>query len=268
MRNRLIIISCGVAIVIGILTYSGVSVYRGSALIDKSKEIITRINGNEFGELKSKCFEKISDDLEVVVLEDNKYSYKVDASTGEIANFGVKHMLDYQKINSPSKLTKEEAISKSKSFLDKYSNDKTQKMELAEYVQKLDENTDVHTFTYQGVASNGTKTGEVVYMWINQNGDLILYTRQKGNSTIAESSKPKISAEEAANNAWQYVIRNVQLEANMPIPKYDTLLAVYKDKLAYTVNFVDAVDRGFYKQSFYLAVDAQTGEVLYYDYSK
>jgi hypothetical protein len=271
LKKKDIMLSCTITLVLlGIGLGIGIRKFSSNAMVINTEAIIEKIQKNEFGKLKSKGTDDLDGKKNVVILEDNKYEYKVDPEDGNIVSFGIKNdMIDkYLKTQGDNKLGKDDAILEAKQLLSKYFTDKSQKMDMVKYDTKKDDAHNVHIISFEGTASNGVKTGDYVYMWINQNKELVLYATYKGNSSIAQNSTAYISEEVAAKNAWNYIINNFELDKNTKIPDVKPTLKVWQDKLSYSVNFIDAVDTSIGKKSFYIIVDAQTGSILFSDSTK
>ena len=125
----------------------------------------------------------------------------------------------------------------------------------------------MHQFYYYAVASNGVKTGEIVAMEVNNDGDLVLLAIHEGNEKIALEVTPKITKIDAEKIAVDYIKTktNEDLGVTEANSYMNTELSVWENKLVWVLK-IDVIKLGNERYGFDLKVDAQTSEILFNDF--
>jgi hypothetical protein len=277
-KNKLLLLvaaSLSSIIFAGILITSAGSEDR---LYEKQKmHLVNKIN-NSNEELKYDSIYELGDisgnnKKKLVKFHDSKYYYSLADDTGEVQIINP-ISLDDSLIMANGNIDKSLAIQKAKAFVDKF-DDKdvnTKEYNLQEYKRKVDCPYDVHTITLEGIANNGIKTGDTIVVWVNQQGELVMYAKHNGNAAIAINTKPVLSEKQAAQIASDDIIKNnnfLKEKYNNGINATKVELTVFNDRLVYRIDFSNVFKRfGELDISYYYLVDSSNGQVVLVDYTK
>lgn len=226
------------------------------------KEKLSTITNNEFGEITLKKSVDFNQ-KKYIIAEDNNYTYRVNADTGDIATIIAINYNDMVNVTDNALNGKIKPIADR--YLQKYchrSNDC--KYDLAEYNYKDDYNEKHYDFTYYESASNGVKTGWGVYIAINNAGDLVALATHEGDATVAQETKPKLSRNDAAKIGIDSIKTEQIFNEIEDFPEDKSELTVWENKLAWSVK-IDPIKAGGFIYGFDFKIDAVTGEILFKD---
>lgn len=231
--------------------------------IDQSLSIVKELTQGEFGEPKIKEGGSVGD-IETITIEDNKYEYRFIAPNTEM-NYMI-HKNYNENLKKGSIKTKVEAEQISRNYLQKYGRFSDTQMVLADYYRRSFTHEDTHQLTFEGVASNGVKTGDHARIVINNEGELLSFIRAKGNKSLAENVSTQITESKAMEIALNHLAQKYP-ELNKAEGTYEKKyeVKILRDKpiIVIKLDNVKVLDTIY---GYLVHIDANTGEVLLDDY--
>lgn len=237
---------------------------------NKHAEAIKLI-GNANGKVRYLGVDALSEKNKLLKFEDDKYMYlTLPDSTEIVMKVRVKEDKNSKK-NINKNIKRDEIVKKAEKYIKKYNKEDNNILEykIADY-KNID---DTYTMVFEAIAKNGIKTGDIIRIFFDREGELIAYGKSSGNSEVAMRDIPKINEEDAVKISWQDALKeNMLLNANFTqevIPEYKVDISIWNNRLSYIILFDKIVKNDLdVDMSYVYIIDVITAEILYHDATK